>query len=567
MAEVPEINVEQIMAQIRENIRKRRQEFSPPEASGRLGTLLAESEADRAVLLERIERLEKQLAEAEADRAARLEVIQRLEKQLAEILPPPNSLMASELAALHHSANIYQIHLTSHRRILGTPIISAKKVLRKLLMPILERQSAYNAANDHVTAYLCRQVEGLQAFRVEVVEQVREVGERQAEGLQALRAEVAEQVREVGERQAEGLQALRAEVAEQVREVGERQAEGLQALRAEVAEQAIKLGRQLEDGFTLRDTRITGLEQTVNGTHDSIISYEQVQQENLSRFESIFMEKDARVVDLERSTLQLKANLIRQERRITMLLEEARKRLPKPLDQEQLQIIADEAKDFLDALYVAFEDQFRGTRQDIKARLLVYLPIIKEAKLGTEEMPILDVGCGRGEWLELLQEEEDARAWGVDLNRVLVEGCRLRGLEVVQGDVIAYLHSLPDASLGAVTGFHIIEHLPFEVLIQLLDETVRVLKSGGLAIFETPNPENVLVGSHTFYLDPTHRNPLPSATVKFLAEARGLCRVEVLNLHPYPEALRVTEAGLEVAKQFNEYFYGPRDYAVVAWKV
>jgi ubiquinone/menaquinone biosynthesis C-methylase UbiE len=103
-------------------------------------------------------------------------------------------------------------------------------------------------------------------------------------------------------------------------------------------------------------------------------------------------------------------------------------------------------------------------------------------------------------------------------------------------------------------------------MIKLLDETVRVMKPGGVAVFETPNPENVLVGSYTFYLDPTHRNPLPSAVIKFLAEARGLCRVEIMNLHPHLEAFKVEEAGLEVAKRFNEYFYGPQDYAMIGWK-
>jgi hypothetical protein len=94
-----------------------------------------------------------------------------------------------------------------------------------------------------------------------------------------------------------------------------------------------------------------------------------------------------------------------------------------------------------------------------------------------------------------------------------------------------------------------------------------VLKPGGAVIFETPNPSNVLVGSHNFYLDPTHRNPLPSAPVKFIAEARGLCRVEIIDLHPYPESFRVKDGGIDIVKRFNEYFYGPQDYAVVGWKV
>jgi hypothetical protein len=98
-----------------------------------------------------------------------------------------------------------------------------------------------------------------------------------------------------------------------------------------------------------------------------------------------------------------------------------------------------------------------------------------------------------------------------------------------------------------------------------LDETVRVLKPGGIAIFETPNPQNVLVGSCNFYMDPTHRNPLPSPMLRFLAEARGLCRVSVLDLHPYPEAFHLD--GSELATRFNQYFYGPQDYAVIGWKV
>ena len=314
----------------------------------------------------------------------------------------------------------------------------------------------------------------------------------------------------------------------------------------------------------LRKALFNSLEHSVNQVRDSVTETLQAQQEQCSRTERTLADADIRIVELERIGLRLKTNLGLQERRLTMFLEEARKRLPDPLSQEQLQIMAEEERHALDALYVSFEDQFRGSREDIKERLRVYLPTLKQAQLGTDEMPVLDVGCGRGEWLELLKEQS-LRAQGIDVNRILVEECQRQGLEVIERDVIVYLRTLPDASLGAVTGFHIIEHLPFEVLVKLMDETVRVLKPGGVAIFETPNPENVLVGSYTFYLDPTHRNPLPSAVVKFMAEARGLCRVEVMPLHAL-EAYRMEEAGLEITKRFNEYFYGPQDYAIIGWK-
>jgi SAM-dependent methyltransferase len=211
-----------------------------------------------------------------------------------------------------------------------------------------------------------------------------------------------------------------------------------------------------------------------------------------------------------------------------------------------------------DALYAALEDRFRGTREDVKERFSVYLQFVK-GNVG----PVLDVGCGRGEWLELLHEN-GIKASGVDTNRVLIEQCRERSLEVVEEDALVYLRSLPDQSLGAVTGFHIIEHVSLDQLLSLIDEVMRVLIPGGVAIFETPNPDNVLVGSNYFYFDPTHRHPLPSQLMHFLFETRGFQHIEVINLHPWDSA-RV-KGGAELAERFNDYFFGPMDYAILGWK-
>jgi SAM-dependent methyltransferase len=434
--------------------------------------------------------------------------------------PLSEAAVNADLASLRSNYDIYHIHFTSHRKGVGRLVVLAKQVLRKLMTPVLERQLAYNDANIRV---LCALTKQQTATRNRLQEAVAE----QVEGVyRAVREMVTRQIEGLGQQQAAGFQKLRDVVAEQVGGLGQQQTAALQSLRK------VLFGE---------------LEKRVNDMRADITSKEQ------------------RIIELEKVCLQLKTNLTLQERRFGILLEEARKRLPEPFNQDQLELIAGEERHMLDALYLSFEDQFRGTRDDIKGRLRVYLPILERAGIGTNQMPVLDVGCGRGEWLALL-EEQGMRAQGVDVNRVLVESCRGQGLEVVEGDAIAYLRSLPDGSLGAVTGFHLIEHLPFDGFIKLLDEAVRVLKPGGLVIFETPNPENVLVGSYRFYLDPTHRNPLPSAIVKFMAEARGLCRVEIISLHPSEEP-RVEEAGLEVAVRFNDYFYGPQDYAVLGWKV
>jgi O-antigen chain-terminating methyltransferase len=280
-----------------------------------------------------------------------------------------------------------------------------------------------------------------------------------------------------------------------------------------------------------------------------------------AQYETVVEHIEARVGQVAQKLQQTRMELVMNERRLTLLLEEARKRLPEPFTPTQLQTFAGEERHVLDALYASFEDQFRGSREDIKERFGIYVPLLRDEDITSD---ILDIGCGRGEWLEVLKEE-GMGARGVELNRAMVEQCGEHGLEVAAVDAIVYLQGLPAASLRAVTGFHFIEHLPFETLIKLLDEIVRVLKPGGVVIFETPNAENVLVGSYFFYFDPTHRNPLPSSMTQFLLESRGLSRVEVMKLHP-ADALRV-EGDDELTERFNEYFFGPMDYAVIARKL
>ncbi len=220
--------------------------------------------------------------------------------------------------------------------------------------------------------------------------------------------------------------------------------------------------------------------------------------------------------------------------------------------------IGDLPEPHLDELYRALEDRFRGSREEIKERFREYLPYVKE------NSPVIDLGCGRGEWLELLTEN-GIQARGVDSNPLQVEQCRARGLDVAEQNLFVYLQSIASESAGAVTGFHIIEHLSFNALVRLLNEVLRVLRPGGVAIFETPNPENIVVGSNYFYLDPTHRHPLPTELMEFLFKNRGFEEIELLMLHPW-ESGRVAGEG-QLAERFNAYFYGPMDYAIVGRKI
>ena len=228
------------------------------------------------------------------------------------------------------------------------------------------------------------------------------------------------------------------------------------------------------------------------------------------------------------------------------------------------QISVDHASDALDAFYVAFEDSFRGDRGQIRAGLVHYLDDVAACGTVATATPLLDLGCGRGEWLELLREHDYA-ARGVDLNRVAVEQCRGVGLAVTHADVLDSLSTCADAGLGAISAFHIIEHLPFDRLLELLQQCYRKLSPGGLLLLETPNPENLLVGSHTFYHDPTHRNPLTPTATAFLVRYCGFSDPEIRRLHPYPESARV--AGDDpLTARVNGHLCGPQDFAVIAHK-
>ena len=213
--------------------------------------------------------------------------------------------------------------------------------------------------------------------------------------------------------------------------------------------------------------------------------------------------------------------------------------------------------------YWEFQAAFRGTRDEIKERQKVYLPFFTGASQSPSQ-PVLDLGCGRGEWLELLSEAGIA-ASGVDVNEEMLSDCRARGLRVERGDALQRLRSTPSSSLGAVTAFHLVEHLSFDTLIELIDESVRVLRPGGLCLFETPNPANILVATQGFYLDPTHERPLPSPLLRYLVEARGFCDVRCEEVNPYPEWIGEQEED-SLEARFNRLVYGPRDYAVVASK-
>ncbi len=210
--------------------------------------------------------------------------------------------------------------------------------------------------------------------------------------------------------------------------------------------------------------------------------------------------------------------------------------------------------------YRAFEDRYRGSRELIHERQQIYVPFLEPIMQLYPECRALDLGCGRGEWLEILAHT-GFKPLGVDLDTGMLDACHALGLPVEKGDALEMLKSLPDESLTVVSGFHIAEHIPFEDLKVLVAEALRVLKPAGLLILETPNAENLVVGTQTFYLDPTHEHPIPHLLLSFLTEYSGFCRSKLLRLQ---ESTALAEGG---PVDLMSVLHGVSpDYAIIAQK-
>ena len=214
-----------------------------------------------------------------------------------------------------------------------------------------------------------------------------------------------------------------------------------------------------------------------------------------------------------------------------------------------------------DNFYHAFEEKHRGSRELIKSRLQVYHSFIAPLLEIYADARSVDLGCGRGEWLELAAEW-GFKATGVDLDSGMLAACVERKLPAKKGDAITHLKALGDESQCVVSGFHIAEHLTFSKLKTLVKEALRVLKPGGLLILETPNPENVAVGCCSFYLDPTHVKPIPPLLLSFIPEYCGFARNHIVRLQENPELHQGHD--IHLADVFGSV---SPDYAVIAQKL
>ena len=208
--------------------------------------------------------------------------------------------------------------------------------------------------------------------------------------------------------------------------------------------------------------------------------------------------------------------------------------------------------------YFAFESRMRGSTSSIRERQRPYLDDFRDAA------PVLDVGCGRGEFLVLLREA-GIEGRGVDLDTDMVAYARGEGLEVEQGDALEYVQGLEDGSLGGIFAAQLVEHLPAPTLVRLLELAAAKLRPGGVLVAETINPLSPLA-LRNYYADLTHSQPLVPETLELLARQAGFGSVELRYLNAPEERLAEPQDPVIAAnvRRLNELLFGPLDYAIVA---
>lgn len=461
--------------------------------------------------------------------------------------------------------------ITSHRRILGKFIVVGKRIARRCLKwyidPIVEQQNEFNGSltasinciyNDDVVAnqfiqqakaefatqqgYLQKQAQELSAAFNEI--------QNLTGAIEALRQEVG-RVKEEHQEEIEALKSdyettIKAQEERLEEEVSKHQA-AIEQLSSELNSVSRELNGVISEQMTVKEAEIQKL--NIQMTAEKAA--------NMQRINTVqdLVEKTEENINY----LTYKFNKARKEG-IKVELVKAKEKI----EEEKLEV-----KDKVELDYFLFENKFRGTEKSIKKNQERYLPYFAHKE------NILDIGCGRGEFLELLNEH-NIPAKGVDIYDEFVDYCKDKGLQAKEDDALNYVREQKDSSIDGIFMSQVAEHLDNDYLLNLLAACHQKMENGSYFIAETPNPTNLTTFTSSFYLDPSHVKPVHPETFKFMLEYVGFKEVEIVYTDCSKSGYRLpllNIAGVDNLEEINsgincvsDILMGSMDYAIIAKK-
>lgn len=473
-----------------------------------------------------------------------------------------NSEITRDLAYLSGNWNIQNnsYFISSHRPVVGKYLVKGRELVhgevRRYVDPVIWKQAEFNRATGRVLEEVAREVSGIEPLREQIREDttkqiqatIGEVRSRLKERLQEqdseIRGEISETEEQLRAEVTELVAQVKAEIAEEVREqIRAELTEFVPQLKAEIA-------REVEERLRAEVTA------AVTQAKAEVITEaeERIPGEVTEQVQTAILAMDT---DIENRAWLAK-----------VLEDRAHRGAPGEVELPQ----SPSTETGLN--YFVFEDHFRGSREEIKERQRAFVRYFEGCS------NVLDIGCGRGEFLELMRDE-GIGARGVDLDETMVEFCRSRGLAVELNDAVSYLEQLEDESLDGVFIDQVVEHLEPAYLVRLLELCYRKMKFGYHIVAETVNPLS-FVSFANFYIDMTHVRPVHPETLKFLFGAAGFRELEMqfftpisdeANLRKLPVDVGVAEVEQQMAEIYNSNvdllnwtLYGPMDYAIIGKK-
>jgi len=434
--------------------------------------------------------------------------------------------------------------ITSHRRVIGRFIVFGKKAARKLLRwyinPIIEEQNRFNAQLTGALNEISNKLISIQGnFR-----QVHGNNAQTRENTARLQADLERLAGRI-ERICEELDKAKGDISEIGSKLGE-----------EISEVRFKLGEDIR----LLSESMTETNRQLRQSNDR---YTRLEKEAADRINTV-----SQLVDRLQNRYEADFSYLAYR------LKKLGKNAPDAVQAGKADVTAVQAENSepgnaegID--YFLFENRFRGSEAEIRENLRQYLPYYSDGI-------ILDIGCGRGEFLELLAEN-GMEGIGIDVYGDFVDYCREKGLNAVLADAVGYLEGIPDNSLGGIFLGQVVEHLKEDYLLRLIELSHRKLKPGACFVAETPNPTMLSTFSNSFFLDMSHEKPVHPETMRFLMRYYGFRDVDIVfsGKSKIPYNLPVLQGDGHIAnlQEFNDginllntLLFGFQDYAAIGRK-